>query len=351
MATAQQGEAGAAQPAASDAQRVADGMYALQQWYVESNGLYAPPTGWWNAANSMTVLANYSRVTGSTLYLPVMENTFRVASAASHTHDFLNAYNDDEGWWALAWTDAYDLTGQQQYLAMSETIFADMTTQWETKTCGGGIWWTKNNGGSYKNAIANELFLSVAASLANRETDAAKKAEYLGWAQKEWAWFHHSGMINEKNLVNDGLDSNNPAACTNNGRRVWSYNQGVVVGGLVELYKATHDAELLATANAIASATVTNLVNADGVMVDGAVRGNDAPQFKGVFVRNLSALYAISPQASYKQFIRTNAESIWMHDQNPSHQFGALWQGPFDSGDATRQASALDTLIAAMQVK
>jgi predicted alpha-1,6-mannanase (GH76 family) len=115
-----------------------------------------------------------------------------------------------------------------------------MAGQWDTTTCGGGIWWSKTNGGTYKNAIANELFLSVAASLANRVADPAQKAQYLAWAHQEWQWFQATGMINPQHLVNDGLTSTNPKACTNNGQATWSYNQGVILGGLVELSKADH---------------------------------------------------------------------------------------------------------------
>ncbi len=332
---------GASTPSYS--QQATYGVDALQQWYSQSTGLYAAPAGWWNAANAMTVLANYSRVTGSTQYLPAIANTFSNASAADHTTNFLNLYDDDEGWWALAWIDAYDLTGKQAYLAMAETIFADISTEWDTTTCGGGVWWKKP--ANYKNAIANELFLAVAASLANRTTGAAS-ASYLAWARKEWAWFKASGMINSQNLVNDGLTSTNPAACTNNGRNTWSYNQGVILGALVELSKADHDPTLIPQAESIANAAIANLT-VNGILVDRSVSGGDTPQFKGVFVRNLMALYAAMPNPQYKRFIDANATSIWTRDQGPNHQFGALWQGPFDSADATRQTSALDALVAA----
>lgn len=90
---------------------------------------------------------------------------------------------------------------------MANVIFEDMKAG--ASTCG-GIYWDKKK--SYTNAIANELYLAVAASLANR-MPSADKAYYLDIANKQWEWFKNSGMINGDNLINDGLNDN----CQNNG--------------------------------------------------------------------------------------------------------------------------------------
>ena len=66
-------------------------------------------------------------------------------------------------------------------------------------------------------------------------------------------------------------------------------------------------------------------------------------------MRNLMALYAAAPNAQYKSFADANAGSIWTKD-NKTTAFGALWQGPVDSTDATRQSSALDALVAAAAI-
>jgi predicted alpha-1,6-mannanase (GH76 family) len=273
----------------------------------------------------------------------VLSHTFASAPFSQGHPNFINNYYDDSGWWALAWIAAYDATGNPSYLAMAETIFAYMTAGWDN-VCGGGLYWNTANG--YKNAIPNELFLDVAAKLANRTTGAAS-GSYLAWAQKEWTWFNNSGMINSSNLVNDGLSS----SCVNNNGTEWTYNQGVILGGLAELYKADQDPTLMPKANAIASAAIAKLVNANGILVESSVTGGDAPQFKGIFMRNLMALYQAVPNPLYKTFIDANANSIWTNDQGPGYEFGVLWQGPFDSADATRQTSALDTLIAAVEIQ
>jgi predicted alpha-1,6-mannanase (GH76 family) len=338
----------------SNLQKATYGVQTLQSWCNQTSGLYQTPTGWWNSANAITVLVDYSRASNTTQYLTSVANTFNNANKANGSTNFITSSNDDEGWWALAWIDAYDLTKTQSYLAMSQTIFADMTTQWDTTTCGGGVWWSKDlKNSAYKNAITNELFLTIAAALANRVTDTTQKAQYLAWAQKEWQWFKASGMINSQNTINDGLNATNPQACTNNNQTTWTYNQGVILGGLVELYNADRDPALLPEAQAIASAAMTNLVTAAGVLHEPILSGPDGPQFKGIFIRNLEKLNTASPNARYKTFIDTNANSIWQNDRAccSNYEFGAQWEGPFDSGDGTRQTSALDALIAAVETQ
>jgi predicted alpha-1,6-mannanase (GH76 family) len=341
-------EPGATTPistSSSYSQQAGSAIVVLQRWYSPSSGVYASPTGWWNAANAITALGDYEQVTGNKAYEPVLANTFTEARA-QHAN-FVNEYYDDDGWWALAWIEAYDVAGDARYLSMAETIFAAMTGAWDS-TCGGGVWW--NTSRSYKNAIPNELFLSIAAKLANRTTGTAQ-ANYLSWAQKEWAWFKGSGMINAQSLVNDGLNSSNPNACTNNGRTTWTYNQGVILGGLVELSEADKDATLLPQAERIANAAMIALAK-NGILTEpGTLSGGDGPQFKGIFMRNLAELNAAAPNPQYKIFADANATSIVANDQGPDGEFGGIWQGPFDRGDGTRQTSAIDALLAAAAMK
>jgi predicted alpha-1,6-mannanase (GH76 family) len=317
----------------------AAGIKTLQTWYAEETGLWET-TGWWNAANALTVLVDYSKLSDTPDFRSTIANTFK---RNSQKH-FLNRYYDDEGWWALGWADAYELTHDARYLEMSEQIFGDMATGWDD-TCGGGIWWSKDN--RYKNAIANELFLAVAAKLANLTQDADRRAMYSDWARREWKWFAASGMINADNLVNDGLDS----ACHNNHRTVWTYNQGVILGGLAGLAKLSGDAKTLEIAQSIAQAAISRLTDQDGVLHDSCEPsrcGNDAVQFKGIFARNLAVLNSASPVPLLRTFLETNAESVWKN-RDPDTRFGAVWSGPSDVKNAATQVSALDALLAAAE--
>jgi predicted alpha-1,6-mannanase (GH76 family) len=309
------------------------GTRVLQQWY-NGSGLYNS-TGWWNAANCIEAVIEDIIANDDVRYLPVLTNTFNLNSSGN----FLNDYYDDEGWWANSWIRAYDITGNTNFLNMAKTIFSDMTNGWDTTNtdCPGGVWWNKYH--NYKNAIPNELFLRAAIRLHLRTPGDGGPGSYFYWATNEWAWFKASGMINSANLINDGLDG-----CVNNGQTTWTYNQGVILGGLTDLYKATANGSYLYEAMAIADATIANLVDDNGVLLEPCESGDcggDGTEFKGIFERNLAYLYDETHSQMYYNFLYKNAHAVWFNDRNEFNQLGVHWDGPFDTDDASRQSSAL----------
>lgn len=149
-----------------------DAVESLQNWYDTSTGLWNT-AGWWNSANSMTVLADWAVLDSSGAedlnIADVMSNTFTKAQRTpakaqkqisadglvTTTYEpvkrdsdeletrgffgFLNEFYDDEGWWALAWIRSWDITRNSVYLDMAESIFEDMKNGTDS-ICGGGIW-------------------------------------------------------------------------------------------------------------------------------------------------------------------------------------------------------------------
>lgn len=340
----------------------------LMSWYDENNGLWNT-TGWWNSANIVTMLGDLAAVDdgakgmaedvfANTLVMAqqynlgqskvimadyMMKTLWNVSEAdVVNPKGFLNGFYDDEGWWALAWIQAYDVTGNQTYLTTAVDIFDDMA-KGNTTTCGGGIWWDKAN--TYVNAIANELYLSVASHLANRVP--AQKASYVAVAQKQLNWFLATGIINADGNINDGLVL---STCKNNAGTVWSYNQGVILGALVELNKASANTTYLTTAKSIATAAITKL-STDDILHDSCEPscGADGNQFKGVFMRNLQILQTAAPDDTYLMFMKSNADSIASNDINTANEFGVDWAGPFaGTATASTQSSAMDALVAAV---
>ena len=314
----------------------ATGVSTLQKWYDTTNGLWNS-TGWWNAANCMEAIENAVFANNSAQYLTVISNTFAKNSGGN----FLDNYYDDDGWWANAWIRAFDETGNASYLSMAQTIFNAMTNGWDDH-CGGGLWW--NTSETNKGAIENCLFMLAAIRLHQRTPgDGTGPGSDFYWATNTWAWFEDSGLLNDMNLVNDGL---NPTNCENNGDPTWTYEQGLLVGGLTDLYKVTGSPAYLNKAQAIANAIITYLVDANGVLTEPPpcnpiCGGGDVPQFKGCCIRYIAYLYDETNAPAYYSFLYTNAHAVWTKDRNVANQFGFVWDGPFDTNDAARQSSAL----------
>jgi predicted alpha-1,6-mannanase (GH76 family) len=339
-------------PAAGGGQRpgyraaAAAGIGVLQRWYSRRTGLWKS-TGWWNSANALTAVIRYSQYTGDLSYRWVIENTYRNAQRGflrvqRRKPGFINEFFDDNLWWALAWAAASDLTGDERYRDAARAIFAHSLSGWDD-ACGGGLWWNEKR--NYKNAITNELFLTLAALLAARGSG---QREYRDWALREWEWLRGSGMIGPSGLVNDGLT----AACANNGGTTWTYNQGVILGGLAALHELTGEQAYLRQGEAIADAALRSLVDASGILTEPGEAGfdgraDDSTQFKGIFVRYLHDLARHSGKEAYPAFLLANAGSVLANAGNPAGEYGLHWAGPFDKADASRQTSAVEALTAA----
>jgi len=314
---------------------------ALQGVQNSANHLW-PRGGWWNSANIMESMIDYSRNSGadiSGMCRQIFNTNKFVANGG-----FKNRSYDDCAWWALAWIKAYDQYGDPQYLETAEDIFAYMATGGWDNVCNGGMNW--QNTSRYKNAITNELFCLLAGRLGERQADVVQKAYYLDWAIKDWNWLYQSGMINADNLFNDGLDKN----CNNNGETTWTYNQGVILAGLKELYVLTSNTTYLNEAHQLALASMSKLSDADTVLTEPTGNrhlSSDGTQFKGPYIKFLAELNTILKDPTIKQFIIHNADIAWANAQNNQHLFDCYWQGPFEDWQGSSTGVALDLMNAA----
>jgi predicted alpha-1,6-mannanase (GH76 family) len=281
----------------------------------------------WQPALAVDAVINTYQRTREPIYRGVVERSF-----ARYRGRRMPFY-DDDGWFLNAWLRAFEVTGDRPYLDEAMSIFDVMTQGWDS-ACGGGLWWRKDR--VYKNAITNELFLLGAGRL-HRLTGGA--GDYADWALRTWRWFEASGMINSGHAVNDGLDH----TCRNNGGTTWTYNQGVILGGLVELGRATGDPDHLARAERVADAALAALTDARGVLTEPCEPADcdgDQQIFKGVFAQGLARLHHAGGQSRYADFLRANADAVWTSGRDRRDGVGLHWAGPARRVNGSTQASA-----------
>jgi predicted alpha-1,6-mannanase (GH76 family) len=325
---------------------------------MESYSNHLIGSDWWQAAVAQSTLETYEQDTGDTTYSGDIGETYSAYNGndPSGKPDFEDSFVDDTGWWGVAWLQAYVMTGDSAYLQTAETDAGFMHGQWDTdaSTCGGagGVYWEITSAGPIgRLSIPNELFLELSAWLYN----VTGNSTYLSWAEAEWSWFDQTGLITSGNLVDDGYNG----ACQVSGPN-WTYNQGVILAGLGQLYLATKNASLLTEAENIATAAIAKLAPG-GVLADTCQPSGcdgDQTSFKGIFVRNLRMLATIAGTSQYNSFLSAQAASIEAHDTNANSQLGLVWSASLPACpaaltaanpcDSQTQVSAEDALVAAL---
>ncbi len=299
------------------------------------------PSSWWNSAATLTTVIDYAARTGNRQYDWVIGRTFDVNRgvfpAGQRATDpiegnFISRAIDDSAWWGLAWIAAYDYTRDQRYLSMATTIANYVQQYWDPSTCNGGVWWNRER--TYKNAITSGLYLRLVASVHQRTPG---DTVWLQRARTAADWYLASGLINSAGLVNDGLTQD----CRNNGQTVWTYNQGLAIGGLTETWRATGDTRYLDAARRLADSAQTGLAR-NGILTESCDTGScddNQKQFKGILVRYLAEL-------GYQPFLTRQADSIWTADRDPLNRVGQRWAGgSANQLDWRPQASGLGALI------
>lgn len=330
------------------------GVETMLSWRDQNTGVWET-AGWWNSANVMTAMLRYRAVSGdkqidavaSDVLLKAQHYKVGVDSLGKDRfcENFNNDYLDDQGWWALAWVEAYKLTQDQKYLNMAETIYITISEGWNQEY-GGGIYWKKNPW-VYKNAIANNLYTLLAARLYKLTDKESYRKRFLEGSD----WMLQSGMINHANWqVEDGLQNDG----TPNSGQYYTYNQGVCLATLAERFEITGERQYLTMAENIADATLSRMTTEDGILKElkqSTEPSGDGVQFKGIFIRHLAYLYSVDHQERYKAFILKNAQSIIKNDYDEaSKSFGCYWYGPFHKVQPAAHSCALDCIIEAVRL-
>ena len=107
---------------------------------------------------------------------------------------------DDNGWWGLAFMDAYRATGSGRYLHDAEQAFAFIAAQgWDAQ--GGGLWWNTSHPYKAGEALASATLLG--AELYRR----TRNPSYVGQVGKFLAWAESRFLTEDRLYALSNLNS------------------------------------------------------------------------------------------------------------------------------------------------
>lgn len=324
----------------------AQASQTAKSWYARAGAaaeyldrMWGTKDGWeasnnWQRFPIVDALIDYQRRTGDARWRKKI-----AATVVKRTGLYLN---DDDLWAVIANVHAWQTSHDPELLSWATANYRRIVTDHWDDRCGGGLWWDHDH--TYKNAITNELMLYASTQL----YQATGQDAYRDWALRSWSWFAASNMIGADGLVNDGLD----AQCRNNAAPRFTYNQGVLLGGLNDLSTITGDPQYRAIAVKTALAATRTLVTTGGLLTEPSDElGVDGPMFKGVFAFHLGHLIEAMPdgneRAELLSWTRQNAQAVWKLSGEGALPIDGLWSGPSGQIGAAAQASGIDILLAA----
>jgi len=166
-------------------------------------------------------------------------------------------------------------------------------------------------------------------------------------------------MRNSDGLYNDGLNSTNPAACTNNGQTTWTYNQGVIASGLAALSVANGDRFLLDQAEITLDAAVNRLTvngilkeSCDDVASGGVQCNHDQQSFKGIWTKHLQyyldSANDTARTSKYSPFLGKQLSAVVNFGIDANNDIGSVWYAANQGGSIFSPQSSASGLACAI---
>ncbi|MCM3597888.1 glycoside hydrolase family 76 protein [Metabacillus idriensis] len=212
-------------------------------------------------------------------------------------------FYDDNEWIGLEFIQLYKMTHQKKYLEKAKEIFDLVVYGWDgdpSHPAAGGVFWTQANWSSDRNTISN----APGAELGFHLYELTGKGYYFHWAKKMYDW------TNENMLAPNGLFWDHIDLAGTIEKTQWSYNQGVMIGANVLLYRITHKKEYLKRAEEIADASIAYYQEGERLYKQPA-------RFNAIFFKNLLLLEAETKNKEYYSHMQAYADRVWKDYRDP----------------------------------
>jgi uncharacterized protein YyaL (SSP411 family) len=209
-------------------------------------------------------------------------------------------YFDDNGWWGIAFADAFRATGDHAYLDEAARAFDFIVgSGWNAN--GGGIWWDNRQGHITAEPLAAAAYIgAVLYQQTGQSTYLQQVQRLLDWATA--------------NTVDPatGLYTRNATDHT-----LLDYVEGMMIGANLVLCQATHDSAYCTKAASLGQASLSEF-------------GNDldwSATADGMYLRFLLDLYRQDGNPAYYQAAYANAERAEQNSASGGGLYLHDWSG------------------------
>jgi hypothetical protein len=292
-------------------------------------------SNWWQSALALWSLVRYLERTDNTS--AVYQRSIMLLYDHNHirpnTHaplDFANEFNDDTGWWGVAWLEAaryelyvrHDRTDASKFLGVAEWDAKFIDAQ--NRRCGGIEWGM----GKPPDTITTSEYMALTAGLSGFRGQpgpfhsAAMSLHWLRAAESSLAYMETTNLINTSmGRVNDSLIQHHSGACTPYGRPI-TYTQGEVADALIQLGLAMHQPAYFRDARRFIDYGIGSEagLTRNGVLREHCedVQGNcnksasryDYPAYKGILVNAIADYDTATGTNRYAAFLQHQAKAV-----------------------------------------
>jgi DUF1680 family protein len=213
-------------------------------------------------------------------------------SGATH-----RSWYDDEGWWGIAFYDAFRATGDRRYLASADRALAFLESGWDKKA--GGIYWDTRRTFKASESLAGATLL---AAYLYRETHSPR---YLALAKKYIDW------ADRRLLGSDGLYSSRPR-----GGVPMPYVEGPMAAAFAVICKSTGDQSWCKRAEDLAGRTAQRFP-----------RLTMGPQYDSIYVRALLELYRLDGKRRWYDIAAVATDRATVAARAPNGLYLRTWDG------------------------
>jgi hypothetical protein len=207
-------------------------------------------------------------------------------------------YYDDNDWVGIEMVRLYQLTHSAALLGSAEGIMAfEMAGWWERPglACEGGIPFSNEASDGERNTVTT----APAAELGTLLYRYTHNVAYLQFAEKAYEWVRRC-LQQPANLYADHIGDRGVVE-----PRLWSYNQGSMIGAGTLLYQATGNGAYLYQARQTAKAALAYFTNEK--------LGSEIPFFVSVYFRNLLYLDSVTHDPPGPSIAQNYVNYAWQY--------------------------------------